>query len=392
MPFRTNQASEQKGSYASTSSSKGSYSSTSDSSSKGSYSSTSPSKGSYSSTSDSRSSDRPSYSSTSAPRSSDRPSYSSQPPQRNSDRPVYSSTSTAAPSRSAQAMTPAPVSTARDTISTTAIPYVRPLRAMPEVARGKGNLDEIKLCGYNACQKLHDSRPHDIIRVYLVEARLEEFSELVKSCCLKRKAYHVVTSEDMDKISGSTHHEGVCIIAKRRLPPSWVNFLAQLDENESAASLVLILEDVANPHNVGAILRSAANFGCRYVVLPNEKDFKPSAALLRTAEGGGESVEFISGPSISLISTELRQRGMSVLGTALKGRINLYQPGTGGALPARLAVMLGNEARGLSPDARKASEGMITIPGTGAVQSLNVGIAAALVAGEYFRQHAPTVR
>ena len=291
-----------------------------------------------------------------------------------------------------QGVTPAPISTARDTISTTAIPYVRPLRAMPEVARGKGNLDEIKLCGYNACQKLHDTRPHDIIRVYLVEARLEEFSELVKSCCLKRKAYHVVTTEDMDKISGSTHHEGVCIIAKRRLPPSWVNFLAQLDENESAASLVLILEDVANPHNVGAILRSAANFGCRYVVLPNEKDFKPSAALLRTAEGGGESVEFVSGPSISLISTELRQRGMSVLGTALKGRVNLYQPGAGGALPARLAVMLGNEARGLSPDARKAAEGMITIPGTGAVQSLNVGIAAALVAGEYFRQHAPASR
>ena len=263
---------------------------------------------------------------------------------------------------------------------------------MPEVARGKGNLDEIKLCGYNACQKLHDTRPHDIIRVYLVEARLEEFSELVKSCCLKRKAYHVVTSEDMDKISGSTHHEGVCIIAKRRLPPSWVNFLAQLDENESASTLVLILEDVANPHNVGAILRSAANFGCRYVVLPNEKDFKPSAALLRTAEGGGESVEFVSGPSINLISTELRQRGMSVLGTALKGRINLYQPGAGGVLPGRLAVMLGNEARGLSPDARKAVEGMITIPGTGAVQSLNVGIAAALVAGEYYRQHAPTVK
>ena len=373
VPYKTNQSKELKGSYSSTpSNNKGSYSSTS--SARESYSTTSSKRETYSTTSP----QRESYSSTSAPRSADRPSYSSK--------------SSAVPSRAALTSTPASVSTARDTISTTAIPYVRPLRAMPEVARGKGNLDEIKLCGYNACQKLHDTRPHDIIRVYLVEARLEEFSELVKSCCLKRKAYHVVTSEDMDKISGSTHHEGVCIIAKRRLPPSWVNFLAQLDENESASTLVLILEDVANPHNVGAILRSAANFGCRYVVLPNEKDFKPSAALLRTAEGGGESVEFVSGPSINLISTELRQRGMSVLGTALKGRINLYQPGAGGILPARLAVMLGNEARGLSPDARKAVEGMITIPGTGAVQSLNVGIAAALVAGEYYRQHAPTVK
>jgi RNA methyltransferase, TrmH family len=348
---------------------------------------------SYSSKSGPSSNDRPSYSSKSGPSSNDRPSYSSKSSSSSNDRPSYSSTSSRTPAQASGSSAPSAtthVSTARDTISTTAIPYTRPVRAMSEVARGKGNLDEIKLCGYNACQKLHDTRAEDIIRVYLIETRLEEFSELVKSCVRRRKAYHVVTSEDMDKISGSTHHEGVCIIAKRRLPPSWVTFLAHLDENDSKPTLVLILEDVANPHNVGAILRSAANFGCRYVLLPNEKDFKPSAALLRTAEGGGESVEFISAPSINLISTELRQRGMSVFGTALKGRLNLYQTGSAGTLPPRLAVMLGNEARGLSPDARKSAEGMITIPGTGAVQSLNVGIAAALVAGEYFRQHATT--
>ena len=149
----------------------------------------------------------------------------------------------------------------------------------------------------------------------------------------------------------------------------------------------MILEDVANPHNIGAILRSAANFGCRFVLLPGEKNFKPSAALLRTAEGGGETVEFISAPSINVMATELRQRGLTVLGTAMKGRYNLYGQDEAGKLPKRLAVILGNEARGLSAEAKKAASGMITIPGTGAVQSLNVSVAAALVAGEYFRQH-----
>jgi TrmH RNA methyltransferase len=98
-------------------------------------------------------------------------------------------------------------------------------------------------------------------------------------------------------------------------------------------------------------------------------------------------VEFVSAPSINVIATELRQRGLTVLGTALKGRINLYGQGDTGKLPSRLAVILGNESRGLSQEAKKSAAGMITIPGTGAVQSLNVSVAAALVAGEYFRQH-----
>jgi TrmH RNA methyltransferase len=260
----------------------------------------------------------------------------------------------------------------------------------PEAARGKGSDDEIKMCGYNACQKLYLTRAEDVIRVYLIESRLEEFSELVKSCVRRRKAYHVVSAEDMEKISGSAHHEGVCIIAKRRIPPTWAELLKKLEGSPDEAAFLMILEDVANPHNVGSITRTAANFGCQFVILPNEKAFKPSAALLRTAEGGGEAVTFISAPSINVIATELRQLGLTVLGTALKGRINLYQKGDAGKLPARLAVIFGNEARGLSAEARKASAGMIAIPGTGAVESLNVGVAAALVAGEYFRQHAIT--
>jgi TrmH RNA methyltransferase len=256
-----------------------------------------------------------------------------------------------------------------------------------EAARGKGRLDEIKLCGYNSCLKLYETRAEDVIRVYVVESRREEFSELIKSCVRRRKAYHIVTPADLEKISGSTHHEGICIIAKRRLPSSWGHFLETLEANPEDAQLVLILEDVANPHNVGAIVRSAANFGCKYVILPNEKDYKPSAALLRTAEGGGESVELISAPSIAVISAELRSRAMTVLGTAIQGRVNLYHAGEKGLLPSRLAVILGNEAKGLSPAAKKAVSGMIAIPGTGAVQSLNVGVAAALISGEYYRQH-----
>jgi RNA methyltransferase, TrmH family len=253
--------------------------------------------------------------------------------------------------------------------------------------RGKGSPDEVKLCGLNACLKLYKTRAEDIIRVYVVESRLEDCAELIKSCARRRKAYHVVTAADLDKISGSSHHEGVCILAKRRTPTTWDQFLKWLEENPDHPIVSLIIEDVENPHNLGAIMRSAAHFGCKYLILANEKTYKPPAALLRTAEGGGEVVELICAPQISVIGAELKHRHVSVLGTAAQGRIRLYEQGSSGQLPTRAAIIMGNEARGLTPEARKASTGLIAIPGTGEVESLNVSVAAALILGEYCRQH-----
>jgi TrmH RNA methyltransferase len=108
---------------------------------------------------------------------------------------------------------------------------------------------------------------------------------------------------------------------------------------------------------------------------------------MRTAEGGGESVEIMCAPSFNVIATELRHRDVRVLGTAMQGRIKLYDKGDAGLLPNRAAIVFGNEAKGLSADAKKNSQGLICIPGSGAVDSLNVGVAAALILGEYHRQH-----
>lgn len=262
-----------------------------------------------------------------------------------------------------------------------------PVGGFQEANRGKGSPDEIKLCGFNACMKLYETRAEDIIRVYLVESRAERCVELIKSCARRRKAYHIVSAADLDKIAGSSHHEGICILAKRKPPLGWDGFLRMLEQDPDDPLLALILEDVENPHNVGAIVRSAANFGCRFIILPGEKTYKPSAALMRTAEGGGESVEIMCAPSFNVIAAELRHRDVRVLGTAMQGRIKLYDKGDAGLIPKRTAIVFGNEAKGLSADARKNSQGLISIPGSGAVDSLNVGVAAALILGEYHRQH-----
>ena len=256
----------------------------------------------------------------------------------------------------------------------------------PKLSLGAGRLDEIKACGINACRAIFAKRRGDIVRVYVTEETKKEFSELLKWCAINRKSYHIVTDADMDKISSSTHHEGVCLIAKARKQASWDDCLETLTDSRAKAALFLILEDVGNPHNVGAIIRTAAHFQVDAILVPSKTTFKPSPALLRTAEGGSEFVDLITTPEMPVLAGQLRKAGISVLGTAANGKVDLY--GTK-ELPKRMAIVIGNEARGLSPVTRKLVDDVIMIPGSGNIDSLNVSVATAVLLGECWRRRHP---
>jgi TrmH RNA methyltransferase len=144
----------------------------------------------------------------------------------------------------------------------------------------------------------------------------------------------------------------------------------------------VLLEDVKNPHNIGAIIRIAAHFGVRALLLPDEAQAKrPSSALLRTAEGGAESVELVAVGDLQSTLEDLAQLGFRALATSSHARDSIYswKP------PERTVVLLGSEGEGLSKAALSVSDSVVAIPGTGAVESLNVASAAAIVLGEIYR-------
>lgn len=256
----------------------------------------------------------------------------------------------------------------------------KPERKVPE---GFDRLDEIKACGINACRAIFNARKNDLVRAYVTEETVTEFGDMLKFCAANKKAYHVVTSEDLNKISGSTHHEGVCVIAKAKAQ-SWQLLQTKLATKKTEPSLLLILEDVGNPHNVGAIIRSAAHFGVSAVLAPGMDTFKPSSSLLRTAEGGAEQVDIVAAPDLSLLVGELRKLGFKILATASNGKDKLYAEAS---IPARTALIIGNESRGISANARKLADSTLSIPGSGTVESLNVSAATATLCGEFWRRH-----
>ncbi|MCX6119963.1 MAG: hypothetical protein NT027_20705 [Proteobacteria bacterium] len=251
------------------------------------------------------------------------------------------------------------------------------------VPEGVDRKDEIKACGINACKAIFDARPNDIVRFYVTEELVKEFGKLLKYCAQKKKTYHIVSTADLAKISGSSHHEGVCMIAKARSGLSYPDILIELEATKSQKELVLILENVENPHNVGAIIRSAAHFGVKAIFAPNVDFFKPSASLLRTAEGGGEIVPVIGAPSMENLTKDLRAKGFKII--AADGQAKKSHLFSSALLAQRVAVIVGNEGKGLSPEARKLTDGVFAIPGTGRVESLNVSTAVAVICAEFWR-------
>jgi TrmH RNA methyltransferase len=185
-------------------------------------------------------------------------------------------------------------------------------------------------------------------------------------------AYRLVSAEELERASGSRAHQGVCaVLAAPQLP---VASLAQLRAWASEPGVWLALDGVGNPHNLGAIARTAAFLGARGLWL-DASDAAPvtSAAALRTAEGALETLPVWLMDGLPAGLQAVQQAGGSVAALCLQDAVALgsWQP------PRDRAVVLvaGAEEHGVSPAVRRACATAVRIPGSAAVDSLNVGVA-----------------
>lgn len=254
--------------------------------------------------------------------------------------------------------------------------------------RGRAQRDgpvEHKLTGLNAVLAVFERRPEDIIRVYLTEARIPALSPLLKWCAAHKRAYHVVDKAELDRVASSLHHEGVCALVRARPAPSLDALLEGLDRG-AGPEVLLALDGVANPNNLGALTRSAAHFGARAIVYrPVDPEAGFSSALARVAEGGLEHVELIAAPSLTPALARLRALGFQLVATTGRAAGSLFET----RLPERMVLLLGAEDRGLSRELEKMAELRLQIPGTGRVESLNVSVAGGIFLAEHRRQHPP---
>lgn len=241
---------------------------------------------------------------------------------------------------------------------------------------------EVKVYGVHACASLAKHRREEIIRVFLSVDLKDHFSELLKFCVATKRAYRFLKPEELVKVSGSLHHEGVCVLARDRRQPSFDEFNMLLSQRQGACGVVF-LDGVGNPHNFGAILRVCAHFGVFGVLVPGASTLTLSGAACRTAQGGAEVVSVVQVEDVRTLPAKLRSLGFSLVAATVREARDIRTV----ALPARSLFLFGAEEHGLSPELEEVADFRVTIPGTGLVESLNVACASAALLSEFTRQH-----
>jgi TrmH RNA methyltransferase len=257
--------------------------------------------------------------------------------------------------------------------------------------------NELAVCGLAAVRALFAKDAAAIKRLFFDYPTGRKIGVMCKVLAGSRRVYRCVEPAELEKIAGTVHHGGIVAVIDQRLlrPPRPEDLRRWAHGREP----LLLLDRIGNPHNLGAIVRTAAFFGVGRIVIPDDPEQAlPGDATYRIAEGGMEHVAFFCVPSLAEFIREVRPF-YEVVGAAVRGAAPLARDarpptqnfaGREARPPARpIALVLGNEERGLAADVAAACERRVMIPGGGAVESLNVAAAAAILIHHFFGRGGP---
>ncbi len=233
--------------------------------------------------------------------------------------------------------------------------------------------------GFRAGLAVFQVRPDDITRIGVATERVREVSELLAFAESRGIPWSEMPEVELARAASSTNHEGLVL---ETAPRRWAALSDVADVLIRTRGFAVALDRVRNPYNVGAILRSAAFFGLEAAILGAIAPHPALAAdAVRVAEGGAEHLRLARTTDLAETLARFRGRGLRVVGAESDGIHTLFEY----AFQAPTVLVLGHEREGLSPRVRSVCDALVKIPGSGAIESLNVGIAASLFIAELAR-------
>ena len=236
------------------------------------------------------------------------------------------------------------------------------------------------LFGFHAVGVRLKTAPASVIEVYVdpsrKDARMRQFLERANEAGAR-----VIEADGMRlaKLAGSHGHQGVAARVQA-LPVS--NSLDDLLDQLKEPPLLLVLDGVTDPHNLGACLRVADGAGAQAVIAPKDHAVGINATVAKVASGAAETVPYFMVTNLARTLGELKERSIWCLGASDDAPKTLYQAD----LKGPVALVLGAEGSGLRQLTRKTCDELVSIPMRGAVESLNVSVASGLCLYEALRQ------
>ena len=190
-----------------------------------------------------------------------------------------------------------------------------------------------------------------------------------------------VDRRKLDAMSQTRSHQGVIALAAAREYFS-IDDLLQEAADRGEAPLLVICDELSDPHNLGAILRSAECAGAHGVIIPKRRSVGLTAAVAKASAGAVEYMQVAKVSNINNAIVELKEKGVWIFGTAAEGSVPMYQAD----LTGPTAIVIGNEGEGMSQLVRKNCDMLVHIPMKGSISSLNASAAASILLYEAVRQ------
>lgn len=243
-------------------------------------------------------------------------------------------------------------------------------------------MSEDRVYGLHAVLAALTASPQHVDAVWLDENRKDQrIHSIVRAAQAARVKLHKVPRAKLDQLAGIGQHQGVVAryrATPRQGEPELAGFLEQLP----ATPLLLVLDGVQDPHNLGACLRSAEAAGAHGVILPRDQSVSLTATVRRVACGAAEVVPIFQVPNLVRALKQMRERGIWLVGAAGDAKTAVFDADLRG--PA--ALVLGGEERGLRRLTRENCDVLVHIPMLGEIESLNVSVAAGVCLYEAVRQ------
>ena len=196
----------------------------------------------------------------------------------------------------------------------------------------------------------------------------------------------VVRREEIENAAAGLHHQGIVALVKHF--PYWrFEDLLNCARGKSENPILVALDEIQDVGNLGAIIRSAECLGCDGVILPLHRSAAVTAAALRSSAGAALHMPISRVVNLSSVLDELKEVGFRVFGADQEGDIPPFEADLGGPV----VVVMGSEGKGLRPGVKRRCDGLLRIPLSGRVESLNASAAASILLYELLRQRATKV-
>jgi len=232
--------------------------------------------------------------------------------------------------------------------------------------------------GIHAVSRRLQQTPQSCIELVCADKRNPRVLQLIDQAHKAEVQVRIADRGHLTQLSGTTKHQG-CLLQIRDSAP--LMDFKQCLQNIAAQSLLLVLDGVQDPHNLGACLRTADACGVDAVIIPRDRAVKVNATVRKVAAGGAESVPVIEVTNVTRCLKDLQQAGVWVYGTSGTATDSLYDHDYNGPV----ALVMGAEGSGLRRLTSESCDHLLKLPMCGQVESLNVSVATGVCLYEILR-------